>query len=326
VKYLWDFGDGSGAEGKTAYHVYQKGGSYTAVLTIDDGRGLPCSISRRTINVMLDEPPVAKIAPIKPVCLNEGIIFDGSSSYDPEGNKLSYLWDFGDGATAEGEKAEHVYQRGGIYRVRLTVDDGSASQCAKASDTMAIKVNAGPRVVLAKMGKVCPGKNITFNASGSSDYEGRELSYYWDFGDGERKEGPSQITHAYGEGGEYTVKVTVDDASGSTCSQSSDTIKVSVNRPPIVKIGPNLACCAKVETVFDASDSSDPDGDTLSYYWDFGDGTTAEGAQVKHAFSKSGVYKIRLLVKDGSGTPCGTSGVSFTATISEKPVPIIKCR
>lgn len=48
----------------------------------------------------------------------------------------------------------------------------------------------------------------------------------------------------------------------------------------------------------DASASSDPDGDVLSYHWDFGDGVTASGPEVAHTFAASGVYQVKVRVTD----------------------------
>ncbi len=49
--------------------------------------------------------------------------FDGALSFDPEGDPLTYHWDFGDGATADGAGPTHSYALPGVYRVRLTVAD-----------------------------------------------------------------------------------------------------------------------------------------------------------------------------------------------------------
>jgi len=56
------------------------------------------------------------------------VIFDASSSIDPDGSIVQYLWDFGDGQGAEGMIVTHSYSAGGSYPVTLTVmDDGGSS-------------------------------------------------------------------------------------------------------------------------------------------------------------------------------------------------------
>lgn len=53
-----------------------------------------------------------------------------SISSDPDGSIVKTQWDFGDGAQAEGEQAEHVFQDEGSFEVTLTVtdDDGASDQ------------------------------------------------------------------------------------------------------------------------------------------------------------------------------------------------------
>ncbi len=51
------------------------------------------------------------------------VCFDASQSHDPDGQIVSYAWDFGDGATATGALTQHVYTRPDSYRVALTVID-----------------------------------------------------------------------------------------------------------------------------------------------------------------------------------------------------------
>ncbi len=52
---------------------------------------------------------------------------------------------------------------------------------------------------------------------------------------------------------------------------------------------------------FDATGSSDADGDALTYTWDFQDGSTATGATVTHTFADNAAYQVRLTVSDPSG-------------------------
>jgi PKD repeat protein len=49
---------------------------------------------------------------------------------------------------------------------------------------------------------------------------------------------------------------------------------------------------------FDASASYDPDGTIVNYAWDFGDGTTATGIIVNHAYSFEGTFTVTLTVTD----------------------------
>lgn len=50
---------------------------------------------------------------------------DATSSYDPEGTPIHAIWDFGNGAQAEGLTATHRYDQEGAYSLTLTVVDGT---------------------------------------------------------------------------------------------------------------------------------------------------------------------------------------------------------
>jgi len=67
--------------------------------------------------------------------------FDGGQSSDPDGNPLSYAWNFGDSTTAYGQSPSHMYSTAGTYYVSLTVYDGramaSAGGTARVNHTLA---------------------------------------------------------------------------------------------------------------------------------------------------------------------------------------------
>ena len=69
--------------------------------------------------------PVASISAVPAVgSAPLAVSFDGSASSDPDGDALTYSWDFGDGGQASGETVSHTYQFVGSYLAVLTVSDG----------------------------------------------------------------------------------------------------------------------------------------------------------------------------------------------------------
>ncbi len=63
------------------------------------------------------------------------VSFTGSTSSDPDGDPLTYLWDFGDGSTSTEADPSHTYTGAASLTATLTVDDG---QGGVDSDTVRI--------------------------------------------------------------------------------------------------------------------------------------------------------------------------------------------
>ena len=74
---------------------------------------------------------------------------------------------------------------------------------------------------------------------------------------------------------------------------------------------------------FNATDSYDPDGETVSYTWDFGDGTTGSGMIVTHTYATAGTYTVTLTVTDDDGlTNTTTSAVTVSRTTLDIEVDV----
>ncbi|WP_227133525.1 PKD domain-containing protein [Halorubellus salinus] len=73
------------------------------------------------------------------------------------------------------------------------------------------------------------------------------------------------------------------------------------------------------DVAFDASATTDPDGDALTYEWDFGDGTTGTGETVSHGYDDAGTYTVMLSVTDAAGV---TNTTTRTVTVDEPGVGI----
>ena len=325
--YTWSLGDGTISIGEKIEHNYSRSGIYTVTLVVDNNLGLSCSKSSDTITIHLNKTPLADAGKDKNTCIGKTISFDGSKSKTESGENLSYKWNFGDGSEATGIRVSHSYKEGGQYPVTLAVNDNMDTEYSSDMDVAFVSVNSRPSVSLSKVSDSCIDKDILFDASGSFDADGDNLTYIWDFGDGVTEErASSRVIHTYKEGGSYVISVRVDDGSQSGCSSASTSTRVDINTPPVANIAMTKLCCVGMEQKFDGSGSFDADGDSLSYTWYLGDGTQAQGSKVSHAYDKSGAYRVILEVKDSSGAECNSDSIAETIKVSGSPVSVIEIR
>ncbi len=148
---------------------------------------------------------------------------------------------------------------------------------------------------------------VTFDGSGSRDPAGAISEYLWDFGDGSEVASGVRVTHLYSRPGSYLVTLVVTGPSG--VGRATTWIHVD-NTPPQADFtfwpqDPVI----REEVGFDASPSTDPDGEIVAYYWDFGDGATAEGQMVSHTYKEAAEYVVTLRVVDDSGAESQVSKV-----------------
>jgi PKD repeat protein len=70
---------------------------------------------------------------------------------------------------------------------------------------------------------------------------------------------------------------------------------------------------------FNGAESTDANGDPLTYAWDFGDGGTGTGKRPAHAYADNGTYTVSLTVQDDRG---GSGTTTFSLTINNaNPTP-----
>ena len=80
------------------------------------------------------------------------------------------------------------------------------------------------------------------------------------------------------------------------------------NQAPTAQFSPSSETPGVNETVaFDASASSDEDGEISQYNWTFQDGSTAQGQQVEHQFAEPGEYEVELEVVDDNDAAATTT-------------------
>jgi len=92
----------------------------------------------------------------------------------------------------------------------------------------------------------------------------------------------------------------------------------SANRTPVAAAAgtPATGASAPLTVRFSSAGSSDPDGDTLSYLWTFGDGATSTAANPEHTYIREGIFTATLAVTDTKGA---SASASVTIRIGSVP-------
>jgi PKD repeat protein len=187
-----------------------------------------------------NEPPVVDLGGTYEGFLDEPVTFDGSGSYDPDGEIVFYRWNFGDG-TSEilSDSPIHTYKSTisspGTYTVTLSVVDNNRT-VSTDSTTITLnpstQININPTAYFILKSTANVNELITFDALDSSDDDGHIVNYTWYFGDGTISYKPS-TTHSYSKSGKYLVILTVKDNRGGINSYSKTiTIKGSDDDTP----------------------------------------------------------------------------------------------
>jgi len=321
ISYEWDFGDESTGSGEIVQHTYKEPGSYLISLTVKDDTGVECNIGVDNTLIVVNAPPVAKAGVYDGniFCTADQIVFDGSASFDPDGKKLEYVWDFGDGDSGTGVHVTHRYTNPGRYDIVLEVTDDAINAEMTDSDIIVVIVNdppaadAGPDIVTCS-------PTVSLDGTKSSDPDGTISIYAWDFGDKSGEDHGAKPTHTFPTPGAYTVTLTVTDDSGTCSAKDSDALIVHINYPPLADAGGNRKGCPGQELKFDGGKSSDRDGKIIAYHWDFGDGGEADGKKVAHTYEKSGKYTAKLTVTDDSNSECDKNTDAITIFVNMPPI------
>lgn len=95
----------------------------------------------------------------------------------------------------------------------------------------------------------------------------------------------------------------------------------ATNAAPNVTIAPGPVTVEPNVAVAFAASATDADGDTVSFKWDFGDGTKGEGEAPSHAFRLEGNFTVNAIASDGFDVATATRTISVDAPDGANPTP-----
>ncbi len=281
----------------------------------------------------LNRPPAADAGTDQTVSEGSAVSLDGSSSSDPDGDTLSYLWVAPQGITLQNANtaapsfAAPPVASDTPYTITLAVSDGTDTD----TDTMIVtvrNVNLPPTADAGADQTVSEGATVNLNGSSSSDPDGDSLSYSWTAPQGitlqnANTAAPSFAAPSVTSDTPYTITLAVSDGTDTDTDTVIVTVR-NVNLPPTADAGADQTVSEGATVNLNGSSSSDPDGDSLSYSWTAPQGITLQNANTAApSFAAPSVtsdtpYTITLTVSDGTDTDTDTMVVTVRSVSAQQ--------
>ncbi len=249
VLYQFDWDDGSYSDwGPAAQsHTYTSLGTYKVIVRARDyGYNVSAFSEAHTITIATgNRPPQAPTIPRGPESAYVGQTVEFStSSYDPDGDELEFMFDWGDGNQSDwgGPSQTRIYEAEGTFSVKARArdDKGKASQWSPPASIRIEEPNSPPtrpeRPSGPSSGLVNTGYTFSTNAT---DPDGDDIWFLFDWGDGaDSGWGPASASHAYRRTGTYEICVLAEDEHGAQSNWSSyHSIEISGTPKPIIELG-----------------------------------------------------------------------------------------
>lgn len=292
-KNYWNMGDGATFTTATPTHQYNNAGTYTVTLVAESING--CLDTTQSSVTVYDTPKADFSA--TSVCEGNATVFTNNSTGGS--GTVTHAWNFGDGNTSSSASPSHTYSAAGKYTVTLTTT-GQGNCVGTMSKT--VEVYEVPTASIS-VSDVCVGSVSSFSASTTA---AKTLS--WNFGDGNTS-GAVAPTHTYASAGTYTVTLKVTSLYGCTVTTTTTT---TVNDLPATMFTNTTACLGDATSFTNTTTVS---SGTLSYAWDFGDGSTSTSTSPTHTYGSAGTYTAVL-----TATANGCSK-SYAAKVVVNDVP-----
>ena len=282
ISYNWDFGDGFSTYLTNPSHIYTDSGTYTVVLT---GTSLTndCPALDSVTLLVLPYPEVTATSSAGNGCIPLTIDFNSTV------NSIGYYsWDFGDGNSSTLTNPTHTYTTDSNYNVFVRFEDFSG--CV---DSFELNILAYPIPQLGFTIDMLDTCVLPANYSFVNSTTGG-VSYVWDFGDGNYSI-QTNPSHTYLNDGNYTIQLDVSNSYG--CMDSMSTV-LSVN--PITNAAFSVIQhdTCQLPASFSLLNSSTG---SLTYNWDFGDGSTSNMLDPDYFYTSPGTYTINLSTMNNYG-------------------------
>lgn len=239
------------------------------------------------------------------------------------GNPSTWKWDLGNGTFSVLQNPSVAYFNPGNYTVKLSIKNSLGID--SITKVQFITVYSSPEINFTASDVTGCFPLTTQFADNSVAGSGSISAWQWDFGDGNFSN-VQNPQHTYTSVGSFNVSLRATNSYGCVTSK---TIKDYINIQTGVKAdfsNSTSNTCNAPATINFLNHSSGVG--TLSYQWNFGDGTTSTSANPSHTYTSSGSYTVRLIVSNTTGctdTLIKPKLITVGSTKADFEVPKLVC-
>ena len=286
----WNFGDGSTSTLQNPTHTYASVGTFTVTLTVVNF-STGCDYTKTAQLTVADEQALFTASALM-ICRNTSTTFIATSIQGTPAI-VRFEWNFGDGTFDTGNNVIHTYLQTGTYTVTLKITDVNGCVDSVIKNNYIKVVGPVAAFVPATPGS-CLNAAVSFNDLSTTDGTHPLILWYWNYGDGIKDTLTSPpFQHMYSNSGVYTVSLKIKDSFGCTDSTTLSNALI-ISTPVADYISIDTLSCPGKPVIFQSLST----GNSLTYLWSFGDGSTSTQINPVHVFTANGTYTVNLTVTD----------------------------
>ncbi|HYV92164.1 MAG TPA: PKD domain-containing protein [Chitinophagales bacterium] len=224
-------------------------------------------------------------------------------------NATQFFWDFGDGGTSTVTNPTHTFTDTGTYLIMLIASDPTACVPFDTAYTSVVVYNTTVDASYTfDTLDFCDSIKAILSATSSNI----ATTFTWDFGDSTSAFGPN-VNHTYTVPGFYTITMIANDP---TACNPLDTFTETIDFTHLVIASltqEDYFGCPPFTIQF-----QDNGYGGITFFWDFGDGTTSTDPSPTHTYGNPGTYYGTFIASDPAAcNPNDT--VQFTVTVFDFP-------
>lgn len=290
----WSFGDGQTSTTQHPVHTYSDTGTYVVQLVT---RNDACSDTMRKTIYIVNEHPSFNYTPDAEMCKKEKMVVT-ATNYTPR-YVTDFTWNFGDKTEIKGKAStlSHVYPNTGSYPVKLTITDVNGCTVSAEKPVLNVDVFGSKAGFTNETGICLSNGKVVFTDKSTTDGTHPVTEWKWSFGDGDTAiTNTASFTHTYKQAGNYSIQLAITDSYGCRDTLTKTNAVVIADPQAAITLSDSMFCSGLPVSFTNASK-----GTSLTYRWNFGDGTSSAQAAPVHSYAKEGAYNVSLSVADKYG-------------------------